>query len=157
MRDQIHSALAYVDEHFDAFISRLQEFLAQPCVVARGEGVQESAKLVRGALAGLGASPELLFTASSPPAVFATIDGDSPATLLFYNHYDVQPEDPIDEWTSPPFGPEIREGRIFARGVADRMYFFDEGLVVESGSPKDIFENPQEDRTKLFLSQILHH
>jgi ABC-type polar amino acid transport system ATPase subunit len=45
----------------------------------------------------------------------------------------------------------------FTRGVADRMYFFDEGLVLESGSPKDIFENPQEDRTKLFLSQILQH
>lgn len=45
----------------------------------------------------------------------------------------------------------------FARGVANRMYFFDEGLVVESGSPKDIFENPQEDRTKLFLSQIITH
>jgi general L-amino acid transport system ATP-binding protein len=45
----------------------------------------------------------------------------------------------------------------FARGVAHRMYFFDDGIVVESGSPKDIFENPQEDRTKLFLSQILHH
>jgi general L-amino acid transport system ATP-binding protein len=45
----------------------------------------------------------------------------------------------------------------FARGVADRMFFFDEGLVVESGTPKDIFENPQEDRTKLFLSQILQH
>jgi len=45
----------------------------------------------------------------------------------------------------------------FARGVADRMYFFDEGLVVERGSPKDIFENPQEDRTKLFLSQIIKH
>jgi general L-amino acid transport system ATP-binding protein len=43
----------------------------------------------------------------------------------------------------------------FARGVADRMYFFDEGLIVESGSPHDIFNNPQEDRTKLFLSQIL--
>jgi general L-amino acid transport system ATP-binding protein len=45
----------------------------------------------------------------------------------------------------------------FARGVADRLYFFDEGLVIESGTPKDIFENPQEDRTKLFLSQILQH
>jgi len=43
----------------------------------------------------------------------------------------------------------------FARGVANRMFFFDEGLVVESGTPKDIFENPKEDRTKLFLSQIL--
>ena len=45
----------------------------------------------------------------------------------------------------------------FARGVADRMFFFDGGLVVESGTPKDIFENPREDRTKLFLSQVLQH
>jgi general L-amino acid transport system ATP-binding protein len=45
----------------------------------------------------------------------------------------------------------------FARAVADRMFFFDEGLVVESGTPDDIFNNPQEERTKLFLSQILTH
>jgi general L-amino acid transport system ATP-binding protein len=45
----------------------------------------------------------------------------------------------------------------FARAVADRMYFFDEGNIVESGTPADIFHNPQRDRTKLFLSQILHH
>ncbi len=45
----------------------------------------------------------------------------------------------------------------FARAVADRMFFFDEGKVVESGTPIDIFQNPQQDRTKLFLSQILQH
>ena len=45
----------------------------------------------------------------------------------------------------------------FARAVADRMFFFDEGLIVESGTPNDIFHNPQEERTKLFLSQILQH
>jgi len=45
----------------------------------------------------------------------------------------------------------------FARGVADRMFFFDDGLIVESGTPQEIFQNPQEDRTKLFLSQILQH
>jgi general L-amino acid transport system ATP-binding protein len=45
----------------------------------------------------------------------------------------------------------------FARAVADRMFFFDEGVVVESGTPDEIFNNPQEDRTKLFLSQILQH
>ena len=45
----------------------------------------------------------------------------------------------------------------FARAVADRMFFFDEGLVVESGSPSDIFDRPQQDRTKLFLAQILTH
>ncbi len=45
----------------------------------------------------------------------------------------------------------------FAKAVANRMYFFDEGLIVESGTPDDIFNNPKEDRTKLFLSQILSH
>ena len=45
----------------------------------------------------------------------------------------------------------------FARAVADTMYFFDEGQIVESGTPNDIFKNPKEDRTKLFLSQILQH
>ncbi len=45
----------------------------------------------------------------------------------------------------------------FARAVADKMYFFDFGEIVESGTPDDIFKNPQEDRTKLFLSQILQH
>jgi len=43
----------------------------------------------------------------------------------------------------------------FARAVADRMYFFDNGLIVETGTPKEIFSDPKEDRTKLFLSQIL--
>jgi general L-amino acid transport system ATP-binding protein len=45
----------------------------------------------------------------------------------------------------------------FARAVADTMYFFDQGQIVETGTPEDIFLNPQEDRTKLFLSQILQH
>jgi general L-amino acid transport system ATP-binding protein len=45
----------------------------------------------------------------------------------------------------------------FARAVANRMYFFDEGNIVESGAPQELFQNPQEDRTKLFLSQILQH
>ncbi|MGQ9834108.1 MAG: amino acid ABC transporter ATP-binding protein [Candidatus Villigracilaceae bacterium] len=45
----------------------------------------------------------------------------------------------------------------FAKAVADRMYFFDRGQIVESGTPQEIFSNPKEDRTKLFLSQILQH
>jgi general L-amino acid transport system ATP-binding protein len=45
----------------------------------------------------------------------------------------------------------------FAREVADRMYFFDEGKIVETGTPNQIYNEPKEDRTKLFLSQILQH
>jgi ABC-type polar amino acid transport system ATPase subunit len=45
----------------------------------------------------------------------------------------------------------------FAKAAADRMVFFDAGNIVEQGTPEQIFENPQHDRTKLFLSQILTH
>jgi general L-amino acid transport system ATP-binding protein len=45
----------------------------------------------------------------------------------------------------------------FAKAVANRMYFFDQGLIVESGTPEEIFKNPKEERTKLFLSQVLSH
>jgi ABC-type polar amino acid transport system ATPase subunit len=45
----------------------------------------------------------------------------------------------------------------FARAVADRMFFFDQGQIVESGTPDKIFKAPTHDRTKLFLSQILSH
>jgi len=45
----------------------------------------------------------------------------------------------------------------FAKAVANRMFFFDEGLIVESGTPEEIFKSPREERTKLFLSQILTH
>ena len=45
----------------------------------------------------------------------------------------------------------------FARAVANRMFFFDEGQIVESGTPNEIFQSPKEERTKLFLSQILSH
>jgi general L-amino acid transport system ATP-binding protein len=45
----------------------------------------------------------------------------------------------------------------FAKAVCSRMFFFDQGVIVESGTPDDIFNHPKEDRTKLFLSQILTH
>jgi general L-amino acid transport system ATP-binding protein len=45
----------------------------------------------------------------------------------------------------------------FAKAVADRMFFFDQGLIVESGTPQEIFQKPKEERTVLFLSQILSH
>ena len=70
-------------------------------------------------LAKIGFTSRILETPGRP-AVYAERAGakDAP-TVLFYGHYDVQPVDPLDEWTSPPFEPEMRDGRIYARGAQD--------------------------------------
>jgi acetylornithine deacetylase/succinyl-diaminopimelate desuccinylase-like protein len=59
------------------------------------------------------------FETPGNPVVVGRLSGRSPRTLLFYNHYDVQPPEPLEEWTTPPFEPTIRDEKLFARGVGD--------------------------------------
>lgn len=108
---------AYVDQHRDDFVAELVELCRRPCISAQGVGVQETARYVADLLGAAGASARLLETTGAP-LVYGEI-GSGPRTLLFYNHYDVQPPEPLDRWTSPPFEPEIRDGKLYARGVSD--------------------------------------
>ncbi len=110
---------AYIDAHANEFITLLQSFCHQPSIAAQGVGMQEMAELVRSELASLGANPELVDTRGGYPVVYGTLAGSSARTLSFYNHYDVQPADPLDQWESDPWAAEVRDGRIWARGVAD--------------------------------------
>ena len=68
----------------------------------------------------LGFAGELVAEGGNPPFLFAERTGTEGApTVLLYGHYDVQPPDPLDEWTTPPFEPTIRDGRVYARGAQD--------------------------------------
>ena len=68
----------------------------------------------------IGAEAELVTVEFAPPTVVGELAGDEGApTLLVYGHYDVQPPDPIDQWTTPPFEPTVKEGRIHCRGSQD--------------------------------------
>ena len=101
----------------------LFEFLRIPSVSARSEHADDTrraAEWVVGALDRAGLEAELLDTAGHPVALGEWRGaGDSAPTVLIYGHYDVQPPEPLDLWTSPPFEPALRDGRIYARGAAD--------------------------------------
>ena len=110
----------YVDAHLDETLETLKRLCAQPSVSAQNYGIRECAELVRQLLEEAGLTAQILPTADERyPVVYGERHGTSPKTLLFYNHYDVQPADPLDLWHSPPFQPTERESLIYARGVSD--------------------------------------
>jgi acetylornithine deacetylase/succinyl-diaminopimelate desuccinylase-like protein len=110
--------LTHIDGHLDQTIARLQAFCRQPSIAAQGVGMAEMAEMVHGTLREAGAQVELVPTARYP-VVVGRFAGAGTKTLMFYNHYDVQPPEPLELWESPPFAAEIREGHLYARGVAD--------------------------------------
>lgn len=120
----MEAILNHIEAHTDEYLSRLSRACAQPSISARGEGLTEMTDLVTEMLRGIGFDVKLVPSGSddsgqAPPVVLGRMDGNSDRTLLLYNHYDVQPVDPLDEWTTPPFEPDIRDGKVYARGTAD--------------------------------------
>jgi acetylornithine deacetylase/succinyl-diaminopimelate desuccinylase-like protein len=107
----------------EAFRGELFEFLRIPSVSARSEFAAETRRAgawVVDRMQAAGLEAELLETDGHPVALGAWRGaGPDAPTLLVYGHYDVQPPEPLELWTSPPFEPEIRDGRIYARGAAD--------------------------------------
>lgn len=101
-----------------AALHELAEFCAQPSVSAQNLGIDQMVLLVKAALEKRGFLVQIIPTRNHP-AVIAERRGRSSKTVLFYNHYDVQPPDPLDKWISDPFQLAIREEKCFARGVMD--------------------------------------
>ncbi len=108
----------YVDRHTEEYVERLRALCRQPSIAAQDVGMAETADMVRALLDGIGADAQILPTEGFP-VVYGAIPGRSSKTLSFYDHYDVQPPDPLELWHSDPFAAEVRDGRIWARGVAD--------------------------------------
>ena len=108
-----------VRRHTEPALELLRTLVRQPSVAATGDGLAECASLVQRACEQTGASARVHQNTGAAPIVIAEFPGASERTLLFYDHYDVQPPDPLGEWTSPPFDPTIRDGRLYGRGVAD--------------------------------------
>jgi acetylornithine deacetylase/succinyl-diaminopimelate desuccinylase-like protein len=109
----------HIDAHSERTLTLLKRLCRQPSISAEDLGLEEMAELTATVMREYGISAEILPTDGGPPLVFGALPGRAAQTLLFYNHYDVQPVDPLEEWTSPPFEPTLRDGKLFARGVSD--------------------------------------
>src|SRR5437773_520452 len=107
----------------DRLLRELTDFLRIPSVstnASHNADCRAAAEWVAGELRGLGCR-EVQFLASDTHPVVWGVGPEVPGapTLLIYGHYDVQPPEPLDEWTTAPFQPTVRDGKLFARGAAD--------------------------------------
>jgi acetylornithine deacetylase/succinyl-diaminopimelate desuccinylase-like protein len=135
---------SYLEKNLDRSIEELSKLVAQPSISAQGIGLKECANLVADMLRARGFSAEVMDTEGAP-VVFGERQGKGEKTLLFYNHYDVQPPEPLELWESPPFEPSLREGKLYGRGVSDdkahitaRLHAIDSILETEGDLPCNI-------------------
>lgn len=108
----------YVNDNRERFVGELQEFCRQPSVAAQDWGIREMAEKVQDRLRELGAETRLIPVEGGAPVVYAEI-GQGNRTLMIYDHYDVQPPEPLGLWETGPWEAAIRDGKLYARGVSD--------------------------------------
>ena len=118
----MNPTLSHVDKNIHSLVRDLQTLIRQPSVSAKNQGLEECAKLVSRMLKNSGVSSEILRLKNGvAPIVFGEVKSkkNPNKTLLFYNHYDVQPVEPLELWDDDPFSGKIRGNKIFGRGSAD--------------------------------------
>jgi acetylornithine deacetylase/succinyl-diaminopimelate desuccinylase-like protein len=115
---------SYLEANLDQSIAELSKLVAQPSVGAQNLGMRACAALVSEMLMARGFDVQVMDTRGAP-VVYGERKGRSDKTLLIYNHYDVQPPEPLELWETPPFEPSLREGKLYGRGVSD-----DKGHIV---------------------------
>ncbi|HXF27678.1 MAG TPA: dipeptidase [Bryobacteraceae bacterium] len=115
--------MSYYEQQRETYVKELKELLRIPSISTLSEhkkDIRAAAEWVRDRLANAGLQSVELIESEGNPLIYAEwLEAAGKPTLLLYGHYDVQPPDPLDEWTSPPFAPEIRNGNIYARGSSD--------------------------------------
>jgi len=110
----------YIDAHLDETIAQLRDYVALPSVAAQKQSIPETAQFVKSMLEAIGAKAEIVpKDAPGNPVVLGELPGASSKTLLLYNHFDVQPAEPFDLWTGPPFEQRRDGDTLYGRGISD--------------------------------------
>ncbi len=117
------SALSYAQENRARFLDELRAFVSIPSISTlpqHRDDVRRAADWLLEHLRGLGMTGQLIPIEGGHPIVYAEwMHSPGKPTGLIYGHYDVQPVDPLHEWTSPPFEPTLRGDDLYARGASD--------------------------------------
>jgi len=109
---------SFLEKNLERSIAELTAYAAQPSISAQGLGLRECAEMVGEMLRARDFEVEIMPTGGAP-VVYGERPGRGSKTLLFYNHYDVQPPEPLELWHTPPFQPSLRDGKLYGRGVSD--------------------------------------
>lgn len=108
----------YIDDHVQDFLQDLSDLCAYPTVAAQNQAIDETADFTAKLLEKYGFSAKVM-PSTGNPMVYGELNGARDNTVLCYNHYDVQPAEPLELWDSPPFEATERDGKLYARGVVD--------------------------------------
>jgi len=139
----------FIEENLNQSLNELSRLVAQPSVAAQNWGLVECANLVSDMLRQRGFKVQIQGTDGAPVVYGERMlpDGSPGAdkTLLIYNHYDVQPPEPLELWETPPFEPSLRDGKLYGRGVSDdkghlvsRLHAIDAILATEGDLPCNV-------------------
>lgn len=163
--------ISYYESNGDRFIEGLKELLRIPSISAlpaHKDDVRRAADFLVKDLHDMGIESVKLIEGDGNPIIYAEkMDAPGRPTVVLYGHYDVQPPDPIEEWTSPPFEPTVRGDDLFARGAVDdkgQMWVLlkaVEGLLAVDGklpvNVKILIEGEEETDGGMIASYLAQH
>jgi acetylornithine deacetylase/succinyl-diaminopimelate desuccinylase-like protein len=119
----MQSLLSYVDGSKERYLKELKDFIGHPSVSTNTENttdLRQCATWLADHMKSIGLQNVQIFETPGHPAVYADwLNAPGKPTVLIYGHYDVQPVEPLELWTSPPFEGTVRDGKLYGRGTAD--------------------------------------
>ena len=138
--------LAYARDHQAEAVTQLKDWLTIPSVSRLDEhkpDMTRAADWLAEHMRRMGLENVAVLPTEGFPVVYGDwLHAEGAPTVLVYGHYDVQPVDPLELWTTPPFEPTLRNGRLYARGAQDKQIGLLLGIAQRS-SVRQLFPRPQ--------------
>lgn len=115
----------FIDKNETKYLEELRTYVKQPSISTQNKGIEDCAELVKKMMDKIGFETNIIQIKNGYPVVYGEIMAKkNEKTIIFYNHYDIQPPEPLEEWETDPFGGEIKEGRMYGRGISDNKANF---------------------------------